>query len=375
MKVTNMKRGTNKMLYLVVLIGMALSIASCKKGEPPFVESYEPVFGTAETLITVKGSNLDDLISLDFENEVAADFNPSYGTDKALLFRVPANAPLGENNVKITTMHGETSFTFRVSLKPPEVVNFAPKSANAGAIVSIVGQNFFEPLEVLFFDSIPGNIIYSAEDSIAVEVPEGVEKGRLKVKANGGNAFTAEVFFTTKDILVNDFDGNGARSETGKWLFYGNIDQNSATAIQSVNPEPIDGNYMKISGVDPGSIWIGGSESHSNDPNDFDNFGIESDINNTFIEMDVHNGGADDTHLIIVLAERNGSPNDFTETIHLDDNGWQSIRLPLNRFSDISGENIDPSKIRTVKLHLYNELKVSGRLQANIDNLKFIQIN
>ena len=352
-----------------------LIVSACQKGEPPVVISFAPEFGSAETLITLKGAHFDDLVELNFNDDIPADFNPSFGTDSALLFRVPLEAPLGDNMVLIKTLSGETSFTFRVTLKPPEVAKFYPKSANTGDVVHILGKNFFEPLEILFFDSIPGKVLFSAEDSISVEVPEGVEKGRIKVKANGGSSFTAESFFTTKDILVSDFDGNGLRAETEKWRFYGNIDQNASNAVHNSDPEPINGNFLKISGVDPGSVWIGGAENHSNDLNTFDNFGIKSNINNTFLEFDVNNNGAKDTHLILVLGERGGSPNDFTETLHLDKDGWRNYRIPLNRFMDINSANVDPAKIRVVKLHLYNELGVTKKLEVNIDNLKFIQIN
>lgn len=371
MKDTKMKSKVS----LALFFGIILLTSACRKGDPPVVLEFTPEFGSAETLITLKGENFDDLVELNFNDDVPADFNPSFGTENALLFRVPLNAPLGENNVKVKTLHGETTFPFRVTLLPPEVADFYPKSANTGDLVYILGENFFEPLEILFFDSIPGQVLFASEDSIAVQVPEGVEKGRIKVKANGGSSFTSEVFFTTQEILVNDFDGNGVRSNTDLWRFYGNIDQNASTAIHNSNPEPINDNFLKISGVDPGSIWIGGTENHSNDINVFENFGIESDINNTFLELDVNNNGAKDTHLILVLGERNGSFNDFTETLHLDEDGWVNYRLPLNRFTDIDGANIDPSKIRVVKLHLYNELGVTNKLEANVDNLKFIQIN
>lgn len=370
-----MNRKYISQISAVLALFMVLLTWSCGTPPAPSVVSHKPEFGPEGTLITVEGMDFEDLLSIQFNDGVDADFNPSFGTATALLLRVPEDAPLGDNTVQIKTEGGEISFPFRVTLLPPQVANFNPKNANAGAIVSITGENFFEPLEVLFFDSIAGEIIYSAEDSLAVIVPEGVEKGQIKVKANGGSSLTAEVFFSTTEVLVNDFDGNGLRAETGKWLFYGNIDQNAANAVVNNDPEPIEGNFLKISGKDPGSTWIGGAESHSWDVADFEAFPIQSDINNTFIEMDVHNNGITETHLIIALAERAGSPNDFSITVQLEKSGWNKISIPLNRFKDIEGFTIDPRIIRTVKLQLYNELQSSKRLQANIDNLKFIQIN
>ena len=306
---------------------------------------------------------------------MAADFNPSFGTDSVLLFRVPETAPLGENNILIESDTEQTSFPFRVTLEPPQVIDFSPKSANDGEVISIIGENFFEPLEVLFFDSIPGKILHSQEDSLSVEVPQGVKKGRVKVKANGGFSFTAEVFFSTTEILVNDFDGNGLRNEIDRWLFYGNLDESGSSAIHDNFPLPLSGNFLKLIGRDPGTVWVGGTESHSNDPQNFTTFPIESDINNTFLEVDVNNNGSDKTHVIIILAERGGSPNDFTSTIHLEKDGWQNVRIPLNRFLDIEGATVNPQIIRTVKFHLINELNTSSKLEANIDNIKFIQIN
>lgn len=349
-------------------------MVSCNPAEAPSLASYSPEFGPVETLITVEGSDFVDLTAINFDENVAADFNPSFGKEDVLLFRVPADAVIGDNLIRIVTEHGETTFPFRVTLEAPSVFDFSPKSANEGDHVWITGKNFFEPLEVLFFDSIPGNIIYSQADSLVVEVPPNVERGRIKVKANGGSSTTAEFFFSTVELMVNNFDGNGVRSETDKWLFYGNIDQNATNAVVNSSPDPVDGNFLKLSGFDPGSIWVGGTESHSSDIADFDVFDISSDINDTFVELDINSNGQEETHLIIVLAERNGSPDDFTETILLDWEGWRNLRIPLNRFLDFNGATPDPQKLKTIKLHLYNELGSNQLLEANIDNLKFIQI-
>ena len=371
-----MKMNRTYIVYLFFCFTLCLVASSCEEAGPPVVETFSPDFGPEETLITVEGVNFTDLVSINFDDGVAADFNPSFGTNEALLFRVPPAAPLGENNIVITTMTGETSFPFRVTLDAPQVADFNPKSANEGEMIYILGENFFEPLTVLFADSIAGNIIYNDPDSLVVEVPAGVERGRIKVKANGGSSLTGEFFFSTTDILINDFDGNGVRAETDKWLFYGNINQNGMNAVVDSDPDAFDGtNFLKVSGTDPGSIWIGGTESHSNDLMVFDVFDISSDINNTFIDMEINNNGFDKTHLIIVLAERGGSPNDFSETIEVDWDGWEHISLPLNRFKDVDGAFIDPQKIRTVKLHLFNELQANEDLEVNVDNLKFVQIN
>jgi len=360
----NMRTTTMNLLLLAATLWVG-----CGNPEPPSVATASPEFGPPETLITVTGANFTDLLAINFNDGVRADFNPSFGKDSALLFRVPLDAPLGDNDILIATEHGETTVPFRVTLEAPQVRDFNPKSANEGQTIYITGENFFEPLEVLFFDSLPGNIVFHSPDSLVVEVPPGVQRGRILVKANGGESLTQENFFSVTEIVINDFDGQGLRSATEQWLFYGNIDQDASTAVEGGG---VAENYLRLSGTDPGSIWVGGTETNQDG---IENFGITSNLNNTFIEMAVNNNGRDHTHLIIIVKEKDGSFNDFQLTEPIDWDGWQDLRIPLNRFKDLNGAPPDPTKINTVKLHLYNELGSTQPLEVNIDNLKFIQVN
>jgi len=276
---------------------------------------------------------------------------------------------MGDNDIVIRTEHGETTVPFRVTLEAPQISDFNPKSGKEGQSIYITGENFFEPLEVLFFDSIPGNILFHSPDSLVVEVPENVERGRITVVANGGESLTKENFFTVTDILINDFDGGGLRAATDQWLFYGNINQDASSAILPAGPTD---SYLQLSGTDPGSIWVGGTESYQSGT---ENFGITSDLNNASIRMDLSSNGRDHTHLIIIVKEVEGSFNDFQITVPVDWDGWQEIDIPLNRFKDLNGSPPDPTKINLVKLHLYNELGSNQLLEVNVDNLKFIQVN
>lgn len=363
-----MEKNKYRLNQLITILAF-MGLLSCGSSEPPSIVLFEPDFGPPETLITVRGANFENLVAINFNEDVPADFNPSFGKDSALLFRVPMEAPLGDNDILIKTENGEITFPFRVTLEAPQVKDFFPKSANAGETIYIIGENFFEPLEILFFDSIPGTLKYMSPDSIVVEVPPNVQRGRIIVKANGGSSSTKENFFSVTQVGINDFDGNGLRAETDKWLFYGNIEQTATNAVMTGGPS---GNYLKISGTDPGSIWVGGTESNQDG---IENFGVVSDLNNTFLEMDISNNGKDKTHLIFIVKEKNGSFNDFQITEHIDWEGWRKITIPLNRFKDINGAPPDPTKLNLIKLHLYNELGSSQSLEVNLDNINLIQVN
>lgn len=341
----------------------------------PVIDSIEPVFGPEETLVTIEGANLAGVQSITFSG-VPINFNNAYNADHALLFRIPSTVPLGDHEVIVTTEGGPVSTNFRVTNEPPEIFALAPESGGPGDIITIHGENFFEPVEVYFFDSIQAEVVLLAEDSLQVIVPEGIQQGFVQVVANGGQTFSPKRFVTIRTVLVNDFDGNGLRPETNKWIFQGNVNQNGLNAVQNSNPEPIQGNFLKLSGTDDLDIkWVGGAQNNFGFPgDDFETFGLTTSANNILLELDVNNNGRDNTHIILILNEKDGSPNDFTQTLHVDWNGWDRISIPLSRFKDLNGFIVAPEKIRVVKIHLIDEDESKTLLEVNVDNLAFVEL-
>ncbi len=362
-----------KITPLLLLVG--LFFWSCEKEtNPPVIESISPTFGPAETLVTFEGVNLGDLKELRFGDQVI-NFNTAYNSQNALLLRIPTNLTVGEYEVSYTTNGGTATTNFRVTLEPPEIFSFSPASASVGERVTVLGKNFFEPMQVWFFDSMEAEIVHLAPDSLIAIVPPGVEKGRIAMMANGGFTLSPINFFTVNPILVNDFDGNGLRADTENWIFRGSLDQNKNTAIQNRIPEPIDGNYLKISGRDELNInWIGGVENHTWDTDQFQTFGITTDANNTFIEMEMNNNGRKNTTVIIILIENEGSNNDFTVEVDVDWDGWNKFSVPLNRFTDFNDFVVDPIKVKTVKIQLIDTKGTGDKMEINVDNLRFLEI-
>lgn len=359
-------------LFLVLVLGF---LAGCEGDPPPpVVTSVTPAFGSPESLIAFEGMHLGKLTSLRF-NEEEVNFNTAYNSDNALLFRIPVDMEIGDYVLTFTTDGGSDQVDFRVTREAPQIFGFARESGQVGEPFIIYGENFFEPLEVYFTDSVRATIISSSPDSIVVIIPDQIEQGPVTVVANGGVALSPVRFFQVNEILVNDFDGNGVRSETNLWAFSSRLTFNAATAVQNSNPEPISGNFLKLAGRDAlGIKFIGSATSHSFDAEVFPNFGITTTLSNTLIEMDVNTNNHPDTRVIIVLRERDGSTNDFSREIVLNRTGWRKISQPLSRFSDISGNLIDPSKIVSVRLILFDSEDTGSPFEANIDNLRFVEI-
>ena len=343
--------------------------------DAPVITAIDPVFGETTTLVTLEGMNLANITELAFNGEVV-NFNTAYNSDVALLFRVPENLETGEYEISVTTEGGTASTNFRITLAAPEIFNVMPESAPVGATVEINGKNFFEPLSVFFFEEVAAEIISRTPDKVKVVVPEGTQEGPILLSANGGDTLSPVNFFLTDEILINDFDGNGVRAATEDWIRSGFVDQQSAAeAVQNDNPEPIDGNYLHITGTDALSIeWVGGFENPSNDP-EFDVFQITAEARSkVLLTFDINTNGRTDTHLLLALKERDGSNNDFAHNVAVPGNGWQELAIPLTRFEDLAGNQVDLTKIKTLKLHLIDTNETGNPLEANIDNVRFVQI-
>ncbi|MDP5171283.1 MAG: glycan-binding surface protein, partial [Bacteroidia bacterium] len=237
-------------------------------------------------------------------------------------------------------------------------------------------ENFFEPVEVFFFDSVAAQILVVAEDSVVVVVPTGISQGFVRLNANGGTSLSPQRFFTARSILVNDFDGGGLRAETNKWVFRGSINQNASNAVQSSNPDPFSGNFLHLTGTDNLNIsWIGGAQNHVGFPGEtFETFGISTSANNTILEFDANSNGKAYTNIILILLEKDGSPNDFTYEMKVDWSGWKHVAVPLNRFKDLNDAIVNPTKVRVIKVHMIDKGGTKKELEINIDNLTFTEI-
>ena len=363
-------------LYTLLIGGLAVLAMACEPTpEAPVITDIDPVFGETTTLVTLEGMHLANITELAFNGQ-AVNFNTAYNSDVALLFRVPENLETGEYEIAVTTAGGTASTSFRITLAAPEIYNVMPESAPVGATVEINGKNFFEPLSVFFFDNIPADIVSRAPDKVKVVVPDGTQEGPILLSANGGDTLSPVNFFLTDEILINDFDGNGVRAATEDWIRSGFVDQQSAAeAVQNSNPDPIDGNYLHISGTDALAIeWVGGFENPSNDP-DFDVFAITAEERSkVLLTFDINTNGRTDTHLLLALKERDGSNNDFAHNVAVTGEGWHELAIPLTRFEDLAGNQVDLAKIKTLKLHLIDTNETGNPLEANIDNVRFVQI-
>lgn len=380
-----LRKSTTLLYRLLPLAVLALSVVACEtKPDPPALVSLTPEKGSEGQLIIMRGENLAEIREMTFNDEVIP-FNTAYNSDVALLFRVPTGLSLGEKLVRVRTDGGSFETNFLVTQEPPGISRFSPRSADAGEQITIIGRNFYEPPLTVWFrtdgtgdngrqDSIAGEIVFAALDSLIVTVPENARTGKIFVEANGGLAESNLTFQTLVRTLVTDFDGNGVRPDNDAITFDGFTDQqNGENYIRRSLPGPIDENFLHLTGTDDlGTIWLGGAKTPGG--NGVESFGITTDVRNTFLELDVNNNGRTNSWLTLVLQEKgDNSGLDYTVRRRISEPGWQRISIPLIRFRNSSNIIIDPALVNQIKWHIEDRDDTNQLIEMNIDNVEFVE--
>jgi hypothetical protein len=201
--------------------------------------------------IAIIGKNLGNVDEIWF-NDQKANLNPNLVTSTSIIVQVPEIIPVTVTN-KMTLINSDKvkklEYDFGVDVPAPLVDRMVCEYVADGETAVIQGNYFVDdpalPLAVLFPGNVPGTIVSSTINEIQVTVPEGVGPGQIQVKTLYGSTRSRFFFRDDRNIILNFDDLTAA----GGWR---------SGVIGNSNPEPIDGNYVRFSGVmagGAGSTW------------------------------------------------------------------------------------------------------------------------
>lgn len=193
------------------------------------------------TTIAIMGENLTSVKEVLF-NDQKTVLNTSLITSTTLITTVPTVIPsVVTNKMYLVSVGGDTvSFDFGVDVPAPIVSSMKCEQVADGGTAVIRGDYFLDdpniPLEVIFPGNIKAtNIISIAKTEIKVEVPAGAQRGQINVKSLYGNGRSGFWFRDNRNIIL-DFD---TKKATGGWR---------EGKLGSVDPDGIDGNYVRFKG-------------------------------------------------------------------------------------------------------------------------------
>jgi hypothetical protein len=276
--------------HILIAVMCCLLFAFCKKDEmsaPPVITGVSLLDPAKQdstfkeslpgTLILVTGTNLGGIVNIYFNGQ-AAYFNPTYNTNTHLIVTIPGNAPTEAtdpnvpNNIRIVTTHGETTYSFVLTIPPPSISGISNENALPGDSLIIYGSSLWLIDKIIF----PGGrevTSFNADAAgtrVGLLMPDlGNDTGRLVIQAKYGTAKSnGPLNDHQSGDLISNFTDTG---ETGELPVF-NYQWWSASRVNDPNLFPgTRGGYLQSIfggvGANNSAWWEGGRSGNFNEIN------------------------------------------------------------------------------------------------------------
>ena len=300
----------------------------------PVFTSFTPTQAKANTDITITGTDLDLVTTVNFTGGISGTIASQ--SETSLMVTVPVGAQTGpitlvaKNGTEVTST---TDFTILTNL--PVFSSYTEAKATPGQILTINGTNMDLIKELIF----PDNVVATAygiktDTKVEVYVPldAAVGYGQIKmITYEGEEGLLPEIFIGGVDpvvdpsLIINDFDETGHDLSWDNWG--GNVELGSDPAIA------ISGNYMHgIANALTGWAWIWGC-NHSALPK------VEATKADYLLKMDVNLNkpfGTTNVHFQMEMAGNRIDLGGFGVVAANETTpGWITITYDLSQFADL----------------------------------------
>lgn len=270
-----MKKTINNSIALlpVLIIALALAFSSCQKdsdGSPdvkpgnPVLTSVSPASAAGGEMVTVLGTGLGDMQAVIFETDsVYTYLNPTLNTETSVLFRVPADAFGGDQNIILVNSEGKAlNVPFNV-LAFPIVTAASNYNFEEGTQITITGNNLNDVTSVkLTGTSDAATIVSQTRKEMVVEMPSTtVVRGTLDITNSTGLTTTTQEFICIPNTFIMYADAWGPGAFNGgiqNWGWGCSVGETSSfmkTGTKSLKVDYVDGGMSLFLGSD---TWADG---------------------------------------------------------------------------------------------------------------------
>ena len=325
-----MKKIINKKVALlpVLLIVLALAIGSCVKdsdGSPdikagtPAFESITPESGAGGVLVTLKGTGLGDMNAIIFEKDSVSTYLMStLNTENVLMFRVPAEAAGGNQNIIFINSEGKTLLVPFNVLAFPQINTASNYDFVTGTQITLTGTNLNDVTKVVLTGTTDeATIVSKTKKQLVINMPATtIGRSTLDItNVTGLTTTTLEfVSITNNFIVYADAYGPGAfGGGVQSWSYGCNVSESAQDAKTGTK-------CLKVDYTDGGlSLWLGSdtwSTGHW-----FTDFYTPA-----YITFWAKGGGKD----VSILIKGDGPPNapPDSKTVSVPADVWTYFKIP-----------------------------------------------
>lgn len=219
---------------IVVAIG-SVFLTSCFNAVndvPPFIQSISPTIGTANTQVTIKGTDFE--ISPN-DNTVRFNGKPAVivsGSPFDLVVLVPQGA--GTGKVTVTTGVGTAEGPEFKYLNPLTIESVEPLVGRFGEEITITGTEFddFPGGTIVRFNGTAANVVSLTTTQVIVKVPEGAGTGRITLRTGAG-IVEGPIFEYLFTATVSTYAGDGTPGFANSTLLESKFNLPSGLAFNS----------------------------------------------------------------------------------------------------------------------------------------------
>lgn len=246
-----MKTFINRLLFINLLLMVLVSACSDEDENPnPVVGEITPAQGASNTLLTLKGSDLRNVVTVVFANgNVKADFNPNFNTNEAILFRVPTEAIPGAQDIILTNKNGTQSrvpFNVLGFANITEVSNY---NFTEGTQITLTGKNLADVTSVVFTNgAAPVEIVSKTATTLTLEFPDtDLFETTLDITNAAGMARTTQSFVAIDNAFAIFTDDYAPDYQDASWGSGGTISTTEfKSGTASVYKDYAAGNWHQL---------------------------------------------------------------------------------------------------------------------------------
>ena len=173
----------------------------------PSITGVSPTEGLPGTVITITGTNLEEVDAVQFGDIDAEGFNSANNTATTITVTVPAAAVPGAQVITVTSPDGSDTFDFTV-LEEEEpaaeltIVSFDPLEGPVNTPVTITGTNFVaENIESIMLGEMELEDFEVVDaETITFTIPEGAQTGTITITPVEGDPVVSIHSFTVTEV-------------------------------------------------------------------------------------------------------------------------------------------------------------------------------